>query len=204
VSKDIVAQHIKDYYAHSFGIRVLDRLPVHEFFRGVNASMDIAVQRADTSRDNIHKVLYEGRTFADDYLRVENSFFEIIASISAIGLGIGSPKVVELIGRIIERKTAFTNEYNAWSQYTQLAKWLLHLCCILELRGSSIEAVFLSATLRSMTTMRSMKMRGYSWHAYQVWSSGWSNVKPSNRGLIRAYVESKTPWADAIAVVRSA
>lgn len=204
VSLDLVAQHIKDYYAHSFGIRVLDQLSVHSFFQQVNASMAMAQKSAESSRDNIHKVLYEAHAFTDAYLRVENSFFEIMASISAIGISISSPKVVELIGRIIEKKTAFTNEYNAWEQYTHLASWLLHLSCILELRGSSIEAVFLAATLRSMTTMSSSTMRGYSWYAYQAWSRGWFNVIPSNRGLIRGYIEGNCSWPDAIAVVRSA
>ena len=203
VSKHPVAQHIKDYYAHSFGIRVLDQLAVHSFFQQVNSAMDAAQKCAEPSRENIHKVLYEGHSFTDAYLRVETSFFEIVASISAIGIGINSANVVELIGRIIEKKTAFTREYNAWDQYTHLARWLLHLSCIIELHGSSIEATFLSATLRSMTTMSSTTRRGYSWYAYQAWLHGWSNVMPANRSLIRGYITANTDKADAIVVVHS-
>lgn len=204
VSRAHIAQHLKDYYAHSFGIRVLDQLEIHTFFRNVGAQMSAAEKSAVRSRENINKVLYQHHSYRDEYLRVEASFFEIVASISAVGISINSPKVVELIGRIIERKTAFTREYNAWDQYTQLARWLLHLSCILEISGTSIEAAFLAAVLRSMTTMRSTTQIGYSWYAYHAWSSGWSNVIPSNRALIRKHIEMHTTWADALSVVRSA
>ncbi len=204
VSRTAVPQHIKDYYAHSFGIRVLDQLEIHAFFTGVNIQMEVARKSAESSIGNIKKVLYQNRSFTDQYLRVESSFFEIMASISAIGISINSPKVVELVGKIVEKKTGFTNEYNAWDQYTQLAKWLLHLSCILEISGSSIEVTFLAAVLRSMTTMSSTTQIGYSWYAYHAWSSGWSNVIPSNRVLIRKHIETHAAWPDAIAVVRSA
>ena len=204
VSRAAVPQHVKDYYAHSFGIRVLDQLEIHTFFVEVNLQRSAAQRCAASSLDNIRKVLYENHSFTDEYLRVESSFFEIIASISAIGLSINSPKVVELIGKIVERKTGFTNEYNAWSQYTHLAKWLLHLSCILEIAGSSIEAAFLSAVLRSMNTMRSRTEIGYSWYAFRAWSTGWSNVIPSNRVLIRKHIEAHSSWPDALGIVRSA
>lgn len=204
VSRDSVAQHVKDYYANSFGIRVLDQLEIAIFFANVNFQMDAARKCAASSVESIRNVLYNRHTYTDDYLRIESSFFEIIASISATGVDIRSPQVVELIGRIIERKTGFTNEYNAWGQYTHLAKWLLHLSCILDIGESPIEAIFLSAALRSMTTMSATGQVGYSWYAYQAWSTGWSNVMPSNRVLIRKYVETNTLWSPALAVVRSA
>jgi len=70
---------------------------------------------------------------------VELLFFEILASISAIGISINSSKVVELIGKIIEQKSAFTQENNAWEQHTLLTKWLLYLASILEVSCTLIE-----------------------------------------------------------------
>jgi hypothetical protein len=204
VSRDPVHQYLKDYYAHSFGIRVLDGLDIQRFFRSIGAEMPSAEKSAATSRDSIGNVLFHNYKYTDRYLQVETSFFEIVASISAVGLNINSPDVVKLIGHVIERKTEFTNQYNAWDQYTHLAKWLLHLVCILELTGTPIQATVLAAVLRSMETMRSTKVIGYSWYAYEAWSSGWSNVIPSNRVMIRKFVETNTDWPDALAVVRSA
>jgi hypothetical protein len=204
VSRDHVAQYIKDYYAHSFGIRVLDNLGIHDFFELISQSMPAAESCATSSRNNIRKVVFENHFYTDDYLKVELSFFEIIASISAVGISINLPRVVQLIGKIIEKKTAFTTANNAWDQYTQLAKWLLYLATLIELRGTSIEKAYLQAVLRSMTTMRSSTYIGYSWHAYGAWSGGWPSVIPSNRAMIRAHIEANTQWPDALTVVRSA
>jgi len=204
ISRDKVAQHIKDYYSHSFGIRVLDQLPIGEFFRHIRMQMSAAEACVPSSGENIEKVLYQNHDFKDDYLRVESSFFEITAAISAAGLSINSAKVVSLIGQIIEKKRGFTNDYGAWNQYAHLARWLLHLGASLELRGTSIEAAFLEATLRSMTTMASTTRIGYSWHAHSAWANGWPNIFASNRALIREHIEKNTTWPDALAVVRSA
>jgi hypothetical protein len=70
---------------------------------------------------------------------VELLFFEILASISALGISINSSKVVELIGKLIEKKSAFTQEYSAWEQHTQLPKWLLYLASILEVSITLVE-----------------------------------------------------------------
>ncbi len=203
VSRSLVSQHIKDYYSHSLGIRVIDNTSVHQFFNTVTGWMADAEKCVTASRENIRKAIHNGYVYTDHYLRVQSSFFEIIAAIPAVGMSITSDKVVELIGSIVKRKSSFTLEYNAWDQYTHLARWLIHLCCILELRGTPIESAILEAVHRSMSTMISSNTRGYSWHAYNAWASGWSNIAPANRALIRSHIERNCHWPDALTVVRS-
>lgn len=201
ISRSAVDQHIKDYYAHSFGIRVIDQTDLHAFFQQVNAALPEASKCAESSRENIRKVIYENHSYTDNYLQVESSFFEIISSISAVGIGINSPEAVKLLGIIIRKKIEKTNVNGAWDQYSQLAKWLLYLASILELTGTSIQDEFLMATEKSMRTMSKKQLLGYSWQAYWTWSAGWSNVIPSNRVLIRKYIQLKSDWPDALELV---
>jgi hypothetical protein len=203
VSRSKIDQHIKDYYAHCYGIRVLDQLEVSKFFESLNAAMPDAEARLAQSIDNIRKVLGGGHHFTKDYLRLEQTFFEIISSLAAIGYSINDERVVKMLGDVIAAKIDLTQENGAWVQYEQMARWLAYLASILELKATSIEKIYLDATLRSMTTMRKDLYVGYSWHAYKSWNSRWSGIIASNRALIRKHIEAKTIWPDALSVVRS-
>jgi hypothetical protein len=111
---------------------------------------------------------------------------------------------VKALGNIIQTKIELTQENGAWVQYEQMARWLAYLASILELKGTSIEQIYLDAALRSMTTMRKALFIGYSWHAYKSWSNRWPGIIASNRALIRKHIEANTVWPDALAVVKSA
>ncbi len=201
VARSPVDQHVKDYYSHCYGIRVLDNLDTHSFFRNLNASIPSAEACAESSLKSIRKVIFGNHSFNKDFLRVENTFFEIVSSIAAIGISIDDPRVVTALGKIIELKIELTGEDGAWEQYEHLARWLIYLANILELRGTSIEKTYLDATLKSMTTMRRELYIGYSWHAYKSWSHRWSGIIASNRTLIKKHIEDNTSWSDALAIV---
>lgn len=203
VSSSKVDQYVKDYYAHCYGIRVLDQLDMHVFFKRVNNSMAEASKCATSSIDNIKNVLFKNQSFTDDYLKLESSFFEIVSSVAAIGRSINDPLVVNVLEQIIQKKIQFTGATGAWEQYEHLARWLIHLGSILELSGTSIKDTFLQAVLRSMTTMSNTLDYGYSWHAYTSWSNGWSKIIASNRAIIKAYIEGETHSSDALGIVRS-
>lgn len=204
VSRSKIDQHIKDYYAHCYGIRVLDEIEVHDFFKALNTALPEAEKRLAQSIDNIKKVVFQNQKFNKDYLRIEDTFFEITSSLAAIGVSINNDSVVKALGDIIKTKIELTQENGAWVQYEHLAKWLAYLASILELKGTSIEQIYLEAALQSMTTMRKALYVGYSWQAYKCWSTRWPGIIASNRALIRKYIEQNTDWSDALAVVRSA
>ena len=203
VSRSAVDQHIKDYYAHCYGIRVLDRMGVHNFFGELNSSMPEAEARHKSSIANIKKAVFEGKTFSREYLKIENTFFEIVSSLAAIGLSINDVRVVMALGHIIKTKIELTQEDGAWVQYEQLARWLIYLASILELKGTSIEKTYLDATLQSMNTMRRELRIGYSWQAFNSWNNRWPGIIASNRALIQKHIEAHTARPDALAVVRS-
>lgn len=204
VSRSVINQHIKDYYSHCYGIRVLDKTEIINFFKSLNASMSDAEIRLATSIENIKMAIFKGKEFSKDYLKFENTFFEIISSLSAIGLSINDARVVKTLGDIIKTKTELTQEDNAWLQYEHLARWLIYLASILELKGTSIEKIYLDAALHSMNTMRKNLRLGYSWQAFQAWNNRWQGIISSNRDLIRKHIEANTDSPDALFVVRSA
>ncbi|MGF1845311.1 SIR2 family protein [Vibrio clamense] len=203
VSRSSVDQPVKDYYSHCYGIRVIDDTSVHDFFSQLNDTIPSAEKCAESSLENIRKVVFQNAYFTKNFLRIENNFYEIISSIAAIGVSIDDARVVRALGQIIEKKIELTGENCAWEQYEHLARWLIYLASILELKGTSIEDVYLKATLTSMTTMRKELYTGYSWHAYKSWSYRWSGIIASNRSLIKKYIEEKSTWPDALSVVRN-
>lgn len=202
VSRSEVHKHVKDYYAHCYGIRVLDKLKIHDFFYKVNALMNKAIECAQSSIKNVNSVLFKKHMYTDDYLKVESSFFEIVTSFAAIGRSINDPLVVTALGKIIQKKIEFTEEEGAWGQYEQLAEWLIYLGSILELRGTSIEKTYLLAVERSMRTMSKELLLGYSWHAYKSWSNRWTEIIPSNRAIIAAHIKKAVRSTDANEIVK--
>lgn len=202
VSRSKIDQAVKDYYAHCYGIRVIDSISINDFFRSLNNAIPAAAKCTESSVTNIRKVIHGGHYFTKDFLRIENSFYEIISSIGAVGVSIDDQRVVNALGKIIETKISLTGENNAWEQYEHLARWLIYLASILELKGTSIEGVYLSAVLSSMNSMRQERYVGYSWHAYNSWSNRWPGIIASNRAMIKNYIELNSTWADALTVVQ--
>jgi hypothetical protein len=203
VSRSKVDQHIKDYYAHSYGIRVLDEIDIHGFFKELNEKIPKAEGIAEKSLKSLRKVVYDGRHFKDTYIKLDDSFYRIVSALSAEGLSLNDKRVVAMLGDVIEAKKKLTLENNAWEQYEQLAGWLAYLGSIFEVSGTSIEDVYLTAVLRSMETMRKGTYIGYSWHAYKVWRKRWPSIIASNRLLIKKHIEAETTWPDALAIVNS-
>lgn len=201
VSRSKVDQPVKDYYAHCYGIRVIDKTENHAFFDRLNSEMPNAKKCTESSVDNIRKVVFGGQHFTKEFLSIENTFYEIVSSIAAIGVSIDDSRVVAALGRIIEFKTELTQVNNAWDQYEHMARWLIYLASILDLKGTSIEQVFLDATLSSMNSMRRKLYIGYSWHAYNSWNLRWSGIIASNRAMIRDHVVANTAWPDALQIV---
>lgn len=201
VSKSKIDQHIKDYYAHCYGMRVLDETEIHTFFRHVAAEMPAALGCASVTVENINQVLFNNKVYTENYLKVESSFFKIVASVGAIGRSINDALVVTALEQVIRKKIELTSENGAWLQYEHLAQWLIYLGSILELNGTSIKDTYLEAVLRSMNSMSKEQALGYSWHAYKAWSRKWSEVIATNRALIKTHIEKNSTDPDALEVV---
>jgi hypothetical protein len=203
VSRSSVGQHVKDYYTHCYGIRVIDNLGIPEFFEQLNIKTPKVANIVEASLLGVRAVINDGKTFKNAFLRLEDSFSQIISSITAEGLSLNDDRVVEVIGEIIDKKRSFTGESGAWEQYEHLARWLIYLGSIFEIKGSSIEKVYLDAVLRSMQTMSKKLIIGYSWHAYNSWENRWTSIMSPNRSLIKKHIEFNTSDLDALGIVCS-
>jgi SIR2-like domain len=203
VSRSRIDQHVKDYYSHCYGIRVLDNLDIPDFFEDLNEKTPKVESIAKRSIDSIRNVVHKKSHFKKTYLKLEDSFYRILSALSAEGLSLENERVVAVIGDVIDAKRELTTENNAWEQYEHLALWLIYLGTILEIKGTSIEGIYLKAVLRSMNTMRNRLIIGYSWHAYKAWKNRWPSIISSNRALIKEHIEAKASGGDALAVVNS-
>lgn len=189
ISRSKVNQYIKDYYHITYNIRVIDETNTNDFFRIVNSNIKIARDCSEKSIDNIKKVIFRTHLFVDDYLKVENSFYEILFSINAIGFSYDNKHTQKIIIDVIDKKISFTAESGAWSQYEILAKWLTYLLSIVNIRGTELEKSVLKAVKYSMNNMSRELKLGYSWHAYNVWKKRRTIVSSDNRNLIKNYLK---------------
>ncbi|MFV2948468.1 SIR2 family NAD-dependent protein deacylase [Pseudomonas japonica] len=203
VSRKAVDQVIKDFYFHSFGIRVIDGLEVGQFFAKLNWQVGRVATVVEESLESIENVMNKGYRFVEAFIKLEDSFFQVIASLSAKGFSLKNPKVVAVIGDFLERKRTFTLVPGAWEQYDHLANWLIHLGALFEVGNTSIRDVYLNAVGRSMATMSKEKRLGYSWQAYKLWQSNWASISAANRLLIREYITTRKVGSDAQFIVDS-
>lgn len=201
VSRSAVDQFVKNYYAHCYGIRVLDGLEIDDFFKKVTARTADASKNNESSIGNLRKVI-GGHSYTDDYLKINVSFYEIIAAVGGVGRNINDPKVVDVLDKIIAKKISLTAASGAWEQYDHLADWLCHLATTLELPRTTFEKTFLKAVLHSMNRMSKNYVFGYSWDAYKTWNNSWENILAPNRVLIKAFIEEKCYDDDALAIVK--
>lgn len=202
ISKSIVNRHIKDYYSHCYGIRVIDNIEVHRFFEKLNLEMpNVEKHTTEKFDEGIKKILFEDIKFNNDFVSLENSFYATIAKIGEIGKSINDPLVVTVLGKLIATKAELTNQPGAWEQYEHMARWLIYLGSILELKGTSIEETYVNAVMNSMQNMKPPYHTGYSWNAYKSWDSGWSQIINSNRDIIQKYIKEKSTWSYALEIV---
>ena len=132
-------------------------------------------------------VLEGKKKFTDTFLKKEDSFFEIIATLSSNGILISHPDVMKFLKDVLRRKDDFTSESGAWAQYVHLADWLIHLGAIMDIKGTPLEKIYLSAVSTSFGNMSKEKYLGRSWHAFTAWKKGWYHLTYDNRQMIIEY-----------------
>ena len=110
------------------------------------------------------------------YLHEESSFYQIVSAIGAIGVSLEEGAVVDTFADIISKKKELTSKTGDWPQYVQLASWLTYLGSLIDVRGTSLEEIYLDSVTFSMETMSKGLALGYSWNAYKVWDARWSSL----------------------------
>ncbi|HFM2143551.1 TPA: SIR2 family protein, partial [Escherichia coli] len=142
-------------------------------------------------------------TYKNEYLKLEDSFYQIISSIISEGLDWNDDKVVSLFERIIEKKRKLTRNNGAWEQYEQLAKWLIYFGSIIEVSNTKYEKTYLDAVEYSMGHMSKERNWGVSWYAYRAWETRWPAIIASNRLMIKNHIETLGTLKDANLIVKN-
>lgn len=189
LSRNSVDQHVKDYYDRSYGLRVIDNTEIDDFLSKITAKHAKIKGRVSKSKDLLMSVLEGDKKFTDSYLKKEESFFEIIATLSSNGILVSHPDVVKFLKDLLQRKNKFTDDNGAWEQYKHLSNWLVHLGAIMDIKETPIEKAYLSAVNTSFSTMSKKKTLGKSWDAFHSWQKGWEHITYDNRVMICEYLK---------------
>ncbi|WP_321338755.1 SIR2 family protein [uncultured Cohaesibacter sp.] len=201
VSRSRVDQPIIDYYANCYGIRVIDDTTIETFFQKLEKHYPEAERVLLRSLRSIERVLKGGRTFKDSFLKMEDSFYEVVSALSAKGYSLEDTKAVKMFDKIVTKKQELCSESGAWEQYEHLASWLIILGSLLDIKGRSLEGTYLEAVKYSMEHMSQEKRLGYSWQAFKIWSSRWGTIRASNRTMIKDFILEKSIDRDAKNIV---
>lgn len=188
VSRNNVPQELIDYYYSCYGIRVIADTSIEDFFMRLDQKAIFVGPNIESSITDLSNVLSKGYEFTDNHIRDENSFYRIVASLGASGVSLNDEAVVEMFRKIIQKKRAFTGYQNAWDQYAHLARWLIYLGSLIDVRGTSVENTFLEAVSNAISKVRKTAMSGTSWEASESWSSGWKKISSDNRALIKTTI----------------
>lgn len=191
LSRKKVPQHVKDYYDASYGLRVIDSTEIPDLFAKIDTQYDAIEKDVKAAKDQLQRVLLGETTYTDSYLKKRESFAKILATISSTGFRITHPRIIDFLKDTIQRKHGFTREDGAWSQYEQLADWLIQLGCVMDLEGTPLEGVYLEAVKTSFHTMSRIKIFGKSWDTYKTWYAQWGELTFKNRAMIRKFVSEK-------------
>ena len=201
LSRSEVDQNVKDYYDRSYGLRVIDNTEIDDFISEILGKHNSIKDRVSKSRNLLMPVLEGTKKFTDAYLKKNDSFFEIVATLSSNGILISHPDVMKFLKDVLKRKDNFTSENGAWDQYVHLAKWLIHLGSIMDIKETSLEEVYLSAVSTSFGNMSKKQILGRSWHAFTAWKDNWYSLTYDNRQMIIEYFKDNAISDDGEEVI---
>lgn len=188
LSRQKVAQHVKDYYDSSYGLRVIEETTIDDLISKISAKFDQIAADVKEAREQLIRVHSKKKCYSDSFLKKRESFAKILATIATTGFRIDADRVIEILKDTIQRKHTFTSENCAWEQYDQLADWLVQLGCVMDLEGTALEEAYLEAVRTSFKTMSKEQALGKSWAAYRRWSTDWGQLTFKNREMIRKFM----------------
>lgn len=203
VARGLIAEPVKDYYYHCYGIMVMDGTDIHYFFYMLNNEIQCFKDRARPG--NSYNTLARELESSLMYLENEYYFPEIMSSISAAGKGVGDDDIVGLLEKVFSHKIALTKTggWKSWEQNVHLARWLAHLGSISDISDTGMKNFYLETVLYSMKNMGKGGNGNRSFQTYMAWIEGWRDVTLKNKKSIQEYIHSKSDNTDAIELVDS-
>ena len=191
LSRNKVNDLYQRYFHSTFGVSVIDETEINEFINLIRQNSKQAETLVKQAK-RLPLVLEGPRKYTNKFLKLRQSFSNILLRADALGYSFEDETFQDLINSILERKKLFTNEDNAWEQYEHLADWLIQVGNLVEVKGSKIEDTFVELVKYSFSYMSEKLYYGYSWKSHSLWQSQWSALKPNNQLLIKNMVKEET------------
>ena len=201
VTPDKLKPYIRDYYEAAYGITAIDSKDIDECLHEIQEKVPEAKKRIQNAESDLRGVLSGVKVWKEDYLRLRESLFHILATANTLGIDVHSQESIKMLAAVLEAKMGFTHEDGAWEQYSHLADWLVYIGSIMDLKDTKLEKSFLKAVRHSMKTMSKEYVFGCSWDAYKIWKGGWSSLTFANRLLLKEYVTLELEGSDALGIV---
>ena len=201
ITSEALQPYVRDYYEAAYGITTIDSKSIDECLCEILGKMTEAKKRIANAETDLRGVLSGKKVWKDEFLRLRESLFHILATANTLGVDVHSPESIRMLGKVLEAKVNFSHESGAWEQYSHLADWLVYIGSIMDLQKTSLENPYLNAVKHSMKTMSKEYVFGYSWDACKIWKANWSSLTFANRLLVKKYINREFEDADALGIV---
>lgn len=198
VVRERVPKQVKAYYLSCYGINVIDNTEINAFFELVLKEKEAAKKIMESAEDT-RKVIDAEREFEDDYLKIYNTFSDILVRVVAIGKSLNEPSVINMLLNQLEKKRAFTEEEGAFIQYESLALWLgqfIDDIMIDELKDNENDR-FEELIVFSFSKMSEKYQYGFSWNAHKIWRNNWNSISHDKQKFIKQIIaENKNRFTE--------
>ena len=191
ITRDRLTDLIRNYYSGCYGIISIENTEIDEFLNNIESNYNSA-QQLISSVGILKDVISGTHTYTDDFLKMNISFPSILTQAANIGLESNNKDFIILLLTILQRKKVFTQDNGAWSQYVNLADWLIDFACILKIKNSFFEKDFCDIALHSFRYSSKRQYYGYSWDAWHTWHNRWQDMKIENQILLQELIENNT------------
>lgn len=187
ISRSKIDEIIKKYYLNTYGIIVIDKCDIKMFFEKLETEYDEAKSLIIEKAPNLRAILSGERVYKDKFIRLRDFLNRVLLRASIIGIDSNDEDFQKLLITLLKKKKEFTYDNSAWEQYSHLAEWLIDVGSLVTLENSIIKEDYLDIVDYSFRHMSKDQYIGYSWDAYQIWSSRWHDIKIQNQELLLDY-----------------
>jgi SIR2-like protein len=187
-SRQSIDPVIKDFYAYTYGVRVLDPFGIDEVFERLGTAATEA-KGLVAQTQTVTEVLDGEKRWSETYLKLNGSLDLILLRASVLGIAADDPRFQDMLVDVLTRKKAFSHENNAWGQYEGLAEWLVDIGSLIDVSSSRFATKYLELVEYSFNMMSKEPNIGYSWAAFSVWKSRFQELRIETQRFLQSNID---------------
>lgn len=192
ISQRRIPEIMKSFYDTTYGISVIEKTEVDDFFDEIDSEYERAVEIIG-STEQLQKFLIGQYKYEDDFIKLKICMTWIFILASSLGLNKDNTTFLHKLLEILDRKVRLCKEPHAWAQYSHLANWLIDISSTIIIKDSPIEKGFCEIVNFSVSTSSSTNTPGYSWEAWKIWKRRFNEIKWDNQVLLIDCIKDYRP-----------